>query len=75
MDPAPRVSFDSCWDWTVEVCLKDGSFDIIHQNLSESRDNIDDNCKDGSFDITQENLSESRNTIDDDRKGGSFDII
>ena len=75
MDPASRVSFDSCWDWTVEVCLKDGSFDIIHQNLSESRDNIDDNCKDGSFDITQDVLwkkifFESWDNINDNRKQG-----
>ena len=53
MDPAPRVSFDSCWDWTVEVCLKDGSFDITQENLSESRNTIDDDRKGGSFDIIQ----------------------
>ena len=51
MDPSPRVSFDSCWDWTVEVCLKDGYFDITQENLSEPRNNINENRKGGSFDI------------------------
>ena len=35
------------------MCLKDGSFDITQENLSESRNTIDDDRKGGSFDIIQ----------------------
>ena len=58
------------------MCLKDRSFDITQENLSEHRNNINENRKGGSFDIIyiefalEEKLTESHDNIDDNRKHG-----